>query len=176
MRLLHHLSQARRRALMAFVLAVVGMQALIPAGVMLAPAHGQEQLAQIILCPQTHPLGRAMAAAGDADMARLHAAMGHGPAEPAAHHAGMDHAAMGHAAMGHAPAPADDDVPATQSASPAQSCAFSGLALAGLLPDRADPPAPSSPALAPAQVPLGTLVLFAPDYLRPPLRGPPALI
>ena len=168
MRPLHHLSQARRRALMAFVLAVVGMQALIPAGVMLAPA--QEHLAQIILCPQTHPLGRAMAAAGDADMARLHAAMGHGPAEPAAHHAGMDHAAIGHA-----PAPADDSAPATQTASPAQSCAFSGLALAGLLPDRADPPAPPSPALVPAQVPLGTLVLSAPDYLRPPLRGPPAL-
>lgn len=175
MRLLHHLSQARRRALMAFVLAVVGMQALIPAGIMLAPApaegHAQGQLAQIILCPQTHPLGRAMAAAGDADMARLHAAMGHAPVEPAAHHAGMDHAAMGHA-----PAPADDSAPATQSASPAQSCAFSGLALAGLLPERADPPAPPSPALAPAQVPLGALLVPAPDYLRPPLRGPPALI
>lgn len=163
MRLLRSLTQAHRRALLAFVLAALGMQALVPAGLMLAPssAHG----AAIILCPQTHPLARALGAkadASDAGMAALHAAMGH--------------AVMDHAAMGHAPAPEDDSAPATSSGSNGQTCAFAGAALAGLLPDRAEPPVPLATQPDSAPPPLHPLGLAAPSHLRPPLRAPPALI
>lgn len=170
MKLLRTLSPAHCRALLAFVLAAMWMQALVPAGLMVAPtgAHG----AQIILCPQTHPLARALAARSkapaDAEMAALHAAMGHGP---------MDHGAMDHGAMGHAPAAPDDPAPAPSAAPSPSPCAFAGAgALAALLPERSDVPAAL---LAPPTLPptaLQPLLLAATPRLRPPLRAPPALI
>jgi hypothetical protein len=166
MRLLRSFIPVNRRALLAFVLAALGMQALVPAGLMLAPAaeHG----AAIILCPQTHPLARALGAkadasdSSDASMAALHAAMGHG--------------SMDHAAMGHAPAPEDDSAPATSSGSYGQTCAYAGAALAGLLPDRTEPPVPLAAQTDSAPAPLQPLGLATPAHLRPPLRAPPALI
>jgi len=163
MRLLRPFTQAHRRALLAFVLAALGMQALVPAGLMLAPSAGHG--AAIILCPQTHPLARALgggAEASDADMAALHAAMGHG--------------SMDHAAMGHAPASEDDSSPSSAAGNSGQTCAFAGAALAGLLPDRAEPPvllAAQRNTTPPQLHPLG---LATPAHLRPPLRAPPALI
>lgn len=173
---LRHLMAARRTGLLAFVLAALGMNALVPAGVMLAPAPAD--LAQIILCPQTHPLARAAAAATRApDLAALHAAMGHGAAD---HGAAIDHAAMGHAVMGDAvisgpDAGHDDDAPQTAAANP-QSCAFAGLSLAALLPEGGEFAAPP---LALAIAPPAGLASFTfnpPAHLRPPLRAPPALI
>ena len=163
MRLLRSYTRMHRRALLAFVLAALGMQALMPAGLMLAPssAHG----AAIILCPQTHPLARALGAkadSSDASMAALHAAMGHG--------------SMDHAAMGHAPAPEDDSAPATSSGSYGQTCAYTGAALAGLLPDRTEPPVPLAAQTDSAPAPLQPLGVATPAHLRPPLRAPPALI
>ena len=158
MKLLRTLSAAHSRMLLAFVLAALGMQALVPAELMVAPAAGQG--AAIILCPQSHPLARAAAARATAEMAAMHAAMGHGPAD--------------HAAMGHGPPPDDDAAPA---ASTLQSCAFAGAgALAGLLPDHplADPLAAST--FAAPDTPLRALQITAADHLRPPLRAPPAMI
>lgn len=170
------LMDAHRRALLIFVLAAVGMSALVPAGTMIAPAGTQG--ASIILCPQTHPLARALGAQAAPDMAALHAAMGHG-----GHHAGMDHPAMDHAAMGHAPAVAGDPAPnpdpapdPASTANPQQSCAFASLALAAVLAGRST--ALSAP-LALLPEPLAfpeRLQLVAPAHLRPPLRAPPALI
>lgn len=164
---LRHLCRALPHRLMALVLAALAMQALVPAGLMVVPAPGHG--AQITLCPQTHPLARALAAKATAEMqamAAFHAAMGHGA---------MGHGAMDHAAMGHAPDDTDD--PASSAASAGQSCAFAGAgALAGLLPVRGEaivPPAAQS-VLAPA--PLQPLRLVATSRLRPPLRAPPALI
>lgn len=164
-----HLVQAQGRALLGFVLAALAMQALLPAGLMVAPAaaHG----VQITLCPQTHPLARAaaeQAADHNAAMAAMHAAMGH---------AAMGHAPMDHAAMGHAPASPDDETPPSSAGSPAQSCPFAGAgALAGLLPeDGASLAVPRAEPLAPP-LPLQPLRLATPPRLRPPLRAPPALI
>ena len=173
---------ARRRALLALVLAALGMNALVPAGTMIAPLS--EHGARIILCPQTHPLARAIAAQASAagDMAALHAAMGHGAAHDGHdghdghgdHHAAMDHAAMGHAAA--APDDAAPDPAPGSTAAPAQSCAFVGLALAAILAERSE--APSAP-LPPLPEPLAFAErwqLVAPAHLRPPLRAPPSLI
>jgi hypothetical protein len=199
MNILRPLMQAHRRKMLALVLAALGMIGVLPAGTMIAPAGAQG--GGVILCPQTHPLARALAArsadaqdGGEpaAQMAALHAALGHGPASPSAHdsghhagheadHHGGDHGAplpaVDHAAMGHhAPAPADPAPDPQSTAAPAQSCAFAGLALAALLSERSEAP---SALLAPLPEPpsfLERLRLVAPAHLRPPLRAPPALI
>jgi hypothetical protein len=169
MTLLRHLYRVWPHRLMALVLAALAMQALVPAGLMIAPVAGHG--AQITLCPQTHPLARAAAqkaSDAQADMAAMHAAMGH--AMPA-------HGMVDHAAMGHGPAAPDDGAPAAAAGSPAQSCAFAGAgALAAVLPDdgtHITAQAAQSPA---PPLPLAPLRLAAPPHLRPPLRGPPALI
>jgi hypothetical protein len=167
---LRYLIAARRRALLAFVLAALGMNALVPAGTMIAPTG--EQGASIILCPQTHPLARALRASADPDMAALHAAMGHGE------HMAAD---MDHAAMGHTMPPADDDdapdpAPSSGTAAPGQACAFAGLALAALLAEQSLAPSILPPPLPEPLALLARLQLVAPAHLRPPLRAPPALI
>lgn len=148
--------------LLSFVLTALAMQALMPAGVMIAPAAGQA--AQITLCPQTHPLARTATQRASAEMAEM-----------AAMHAAMGHAVMDHAAMGHGPASPDGQTPAAASAG--QSCAFAGAgALAALLPvflDARVGPVAEPPASA---LPLAPLRLTEPPRLRPPLRGPPVLI
>lgn len=169
MKLLRYLAPARSRALLAFVLAALAMQGIVPAGLMVVPASGHG--AQIILCPQTHPLARALAAqpdaGADAELAAIHAAMGHGD---------MDHAAMGHAAMAPSSAP-DDPAPASSAAPAAQSCAFSGAgALAALLPERSEVPSPLDTVSDLAPAVLVALRLAHPPRLRPPLRAPPVLI
>lgn len=165
MKLVRCLSLVQSRALMVLALSALAMQALIPAGLMVAPSAGHG--AQIILCPQTHPLARALSARSDADadagMAAIHAAMGHGP--------------MDHAAMGHAPAAPDEPALAPSAAPASSACAFAGAgALAALLPERGDAPAAllEPPALPPTM--LQALRLAATPRLRPPLRAPPALI
>lgn len=158
MKALRFLSHAHRRALLGCVLAALGMQALVPAGLMVAPASGHG--AQIILCPQTHPLARAAAAQASAEMVAVHKAMGH---------AVMDHAAMGHAA------PGDDPSPAPSTASSAQSCAFAGAGgLAGLLPDEPTAGAPRAYSVAVSPLPLRQIEVAVARHLRPPLRAPPA--
>lgn len=164
MKLLRYLSPAHSRALLAFVLAALAMQGIVPAGLMVVPASGHG--AQIILCPQTHPLARAFAAqpdaSADAEMAALHAAMGHGDID--------------HVAMDDSSAP-DDPAPASSAAPVAQSCAFSGAgALAAMLPERSEAPSSLDTASDLATSVLAELRLSHPPRLRPPLRAPPALI
>lgn len=166
---LRTLVETRSRQLLSLVLAALAMQALMPAGLMIAPAAGRG--AQIILCPQTHPLARAAAQAASnaqAEMAAMHAAMGH--AMPA-------HGAPDHAAMGHGPPSPDDGAPASAAGSSAQSCAFAGAGgLAGLLPGHVEPGAAQQADPLAAALPLQALRLAEPARLRPPLRAPPALI
>lgn len=152
---LRYLMAARRRALLGFVLAALGIHALLPAGTMIAPT-GQWG-ASVILCPQTHPLARALGTTSAApDMAALHAA------------------------MGHSMAPADDDArdpaPSSGTAAPAQTCTFAGLALAALLTEQSLAPLTLPPPLPEPLALLTRLQLVAPAHLRPPLRAPPALI
>ncbi len=188
-----------RRMMVALALLALGMIGVLPAGTMLAPAGAQGP--GVILCPQTHPLARALAArsaaaqdGGEAaaQIAALHAAMGHGPAHHTPHYSGhhsgheadhhggdhgaptgaTDHAAMGH----HAPAPHDPAPDPQNTAAPPQSCAFAGLALAALLSERSEAP---SALLAPLPEPPSFLErsrLVQPAHLRPPLRAPPWLI
>lgn len=130
------------------LLAVLGMQAFVPAGHMVAPsgAHG----IAITLCPTTHPLARAIA------------------------HRASDAAMKAHAAMGHMPAsPEDDATPATTRGD--TNCAFSALASAALEADRPILDLPGRDA-APAESPaLPELGVTDADRLRPPLRAPPFL-
>ena len=161
MTLLRRLFLAHSRALMVFALSALAMQALVPAGLMIGPGAGHG--AQIILCPQTHPLARAAAANASEELAAMHAAMGHGTRD----HAGTDHGS----------ASPDDPAHASSAASSGQTCAFAGAgALSGLLPDRVDFLAART--LEPSRSPLGLqpLGLIETARLRPPLRAPPALI
>lgn len=161
MKLLRYLALAHSRALMVFALSALAMQALVPAGLMVAPTAGHG--AQIILCPQTHPLARAAATNAAEELAAMHAAMGHG--------------SMDHAAIGHGPTPPDDPAPASSAASSGHSCAFAGAgALSGLLPDRVDSFAART--IEPSRSPLALqpLGLIQTARVRPPSRAPPALI
>lgn len=173
MNALRYLLAQQRLALLAFVLAALGMNALVPAGTMIMPTGGYG--AAIILCPETHPLARALGTAKAPDKAALHDAMGHG--DPHARDlAAMDHHGMDHAAMGHAAEPQGDPAqlpdPMGQSA-PAQSCAFAGLGLAALpIADNVVIPEFSVPLPEPLAH-FARLQLVAPAYLRPPLRAPP---
>lgn len=161
MKHLRRLLLVNYRALLTFVLAALAMQALVPAGLMIAPAQGHG--VQITLCPQTHPLARAAGAKASAEMAAMHAAMGHGPVD--------------HAAMGHMPASPDEPASGSSTASTVQSCAFAGAgALAGLLPEHGADLTPPAAERALLPVPLRTLRLPERPRLRPPLRAPPALI
>ncbi|MGY6550559.1 MAG: hypothetical protein ACXIT4_01550 [Erythrobacter sp.] len=172
---LRHLMAKRRSALLAFVLAALGMNALVPAGLMLAPspAHG----ASIILCPQTHPLARAAAAlpAPDLPAPDPHAAMGHDAAGGHDHHHHHNHHHHHHHAAG-ADAPDDDSAPPASHAAKGAPCAFAGLALAALLPASIAPPAPPVTLAALHPVAARPLRLAPLRHLRPPLRGPPSAI
>lgn len=151
MKLLRSLVRARPRVLLTLVWAALAMQALVPAGLMVVPAAGHG--AQIILCPQTHPLARAIAAKATAEMARMHAAMGHMPSS------------------------SDEPASNPSTASSGQSCAFAGAgALAGFLPEHGADFTPQTTRHALAFMPMQPLRLPEPPRLRPPLRAPPALI
>lgn len=173
MNLLRHLGLINARALLAFAVAALGMQALVPAGLMVAPA--QDHFASIILCPETHPLARAAAEREETPASVQHGAMDTGTHGDHHHHHHDAAPSIDHAAMGHGPANGDGDAPVS-AASNSGPCAFSGLALAGLLTERSYVPSAISPPL-PEQFALPQrLQLVAPAHLRPPLRGPPLLI
>jgi hypothetical protein len=174
MNLLRHLALLNARVLLAFAVAALAMQALVPAGLMVAPA--QDHFASVILCPETHPLARAAAEREQTPPSALLAAIDHGAHADHQHH---DHHAsassIDHAAMGHGVPSDDGDTPAS-AASNSGPCAFSGLSLAGLLTERSYVPSAIPPPL-PEQFALPQrFELVAPAHLRPPLRGPPLLI
>ena len=143
--------QAYGPVLLVLILSALGMNALIPAGYMLAPTA--DGFVAVTACQTTNVLARSLAErdALGAD--------------------GIDHAAMGHVVSG-----ADGDKEEGSGlSSPSKDCAFSALASGATLPDPVDfdwlaalggslePPGLQAISTEPAR------------YLRPPLRGPPLL-
>lgn len=76
------ITRNHRRQMLVFVLFALGMGALVTPGMMIAPSA--DNLFSLTLCPDTHPLARALseltATSGMSDHdAAMHATMGHGP-------------------------------------------------------------------------------------------------
>jgi len=134
---------------LALLLAALGMNAIVPAGHMVAPST--THFVTIDPCPETNALHRALASAP------IHRSVGPD---------GVDHAAMGH----HTPAP-DDEQPASTASK--ADCAFSALAFAGTLPEKPALLAIALDRIAADARPLPILVLAPVRHLRPPLRAPP---
>ena len=142
-------SAMRPGIFLALLLAALGMNAIVPAGHMVAPST--THFVTIDPCPETNALYRALASA------KIHE-----PAAPTA----LDHAAMGH----HTP-PLDDEQPASTASK--ADCAFSALAFAGMLPEKPVEFASAPGGIGPDARPLPTLALAPVRHLRPPLRAPP---
>ena len=147
--------------LLAFVL-----NALAPAGYMIAA--GEHGLPTVSVCPETHPLARAMAAFREGQQTDDGMAMDHASMD----HAEMDHAAMGHAAMGHG-----DEGDSGPTASNGGHCTLAGAAkLAINSPDETILADEIAYVVMLGLKPIRPLALPAQPYLRPPLRGPPPAI
>ena len=147
--------------MVSILLLAFGLNALAPAGYMISATDGG--LPTISVCPETHPLVRVVAAAGERhethdDMAMDHAAMGH---------AAMDHAAMGHT---------DDDGTAPVTASDGHCALASAAKVALHSTDEALLAAEMAYAVLLGLKAIRPLALRAPLHLRPPLRGPPPSI
>ena len=147
---------------MVFILLLAfGLNALAPAGYMISASEGG--LPTISVCPETHPLARAVEAARDRhethdDMAMGHAAMGH---------VVLDHAAMGHA---------DDEGTAPVAVSDGHCALANGAKLALGSTDLSLLAAEMAYAVLLGLKAIRPLALRAPLHLRPPLRGPPPSI
>ena len=147
--------------MVSILLLAFGLNALAPAGYMISATHGG--LPTISVCPETHPLARAVAAAGEQrephdGMEMDHAAMGH---------AALDHAAMGHAG---------DEGTGAFSTSDGHCALASAAKLALHSIDESLLAAEMAYAVLLGLKAIGPLALRAPPHLRPPLRGPPPAI
>jgi len=154
--------------MIAILLLAFGVNVLAPAGYMIAPGHGG--LPTIAVCPETHPLARALAASSPQPQqgaAMDHVAMGH----MAMDHATMDHATMDHSAMGH---DSDDSAPVTANDGHCALASAAKLALhwvgEAVLAEEV------AYAVLLGLKPIRPLVLPSQPFLRPPLRGPPPAI
>lgn len=157
--------------MVSILLLAFGLNALAPAGYMISATDGG--LPTISVCPVTHPLARAVAAAGERHETADDMAMGHAAMD----HAAMDHAALGHvvidhAAMGHA----DDDGTAPATASDGHCALASAAKFALHSADEALLAAEMAYAVLLGLKAIRPLALRAPPHLRPPLRGPPPSI
>ena len=172
---LRHFRRSPPWRMIAILLLAFGVNVLAPAGYMIAPGHGG--LPTIAVCPETHPLARAVAASSATPqahdgMATDHAAVGH---------AVVDHAAMGHHAMSpdamepDAVGPDDDDyAPLTANDG---HCALASAAKTALHSvDEALLAEEVAYAVLLGLRPIRPLALPAQPHLRPPLRGPPPAI
>ncbi len=147
--------------MIAILLLAFGLNVLSPTGYMIAVGKGG--LPTISVCPETHPLARAVAASREGHAAHDSMAMDH---------ADMDHASMDHAAMGHG-----DDGDTSPSAANNGHCALAGVAKIALhsidenllAEEAAHVVLLGLKAIRPIALP-------AQPYLRPPLRGPPPAI
>jgi len=140
-----------RLAVLALLLAGLGLNSLAPAGYMIAPSASG--WLTVVVCPETNALSR-LAASPPADMHIVDQA--------------VDHAAMGHG---------QESDSGSTSAAKAKDCAFGGtlklttgpvdpeLLVAAILFVLLLGLAPSRP-----------IFVNARPYLRPPLRGPPVPI
>ena len=156
--------------MVSILLLAFGLNALTPAGYMISATDGG--LPTISVCPETHPLARAVAASGER----------HETHETAMDHAAMDQAAMGHAAMGHvvvdhaARSHADDEGTAPVAVSDGHCALASAAKLALHSADDALLAAEVAYAVLLGLKAIRPLALRAPPHLRPPLRGPPPAI
>ncbi|GMM91985.1 hypothetical protein [Qipengyuania sp. MTN3-11] len=147
--------------MLVLLLLALGINALAPAGHMIAP--GEHGLPTVSVCPETHPLVRAIAASRE-----QHAMKGHSRAD----HAGMDHMTDAHARMGHA-----DEGDERSSATPDEDCALAGVAQLAIQTIGDDLLAEEMAyAVLIGLASNRPLALRPPTYLRPPLRGPPSAI
>ena len=166
---LQHIRRFPPWRIIAILLLAFGLNALTPSGYMISAGAGG--LPVISVCPETHPLARALTASREeramhGGMAKDHAAMGH---------AAMDHPPMDHATMGHHSGD-DGTAPATATASDGH-CALAGAAKLALSPTDENLLAEEAAyAVLLGLAAIRPLVLRAPPHLRPPLRGPPPAI
>ena len=152
--------------MIGILLLAFALNALAPAGYMIAA--GEHGLPTVSVCPETHPLARAVTAYHEArdrsdGMAKDHASMDH---------ASIDHASIDHAAMGHG-----DEGDPTPTASNGGHCT---LAVAAKLALHSPGETILADEIAYAVMlglrPIRALSLPARPHLRPPLRGPPPSI
>ena len=168
------LGQIRRSTpwrLVSILLLAFGLNALAPAGYMISATEGG--LPTISVCPDTHPLARAVSAARERretqdEMAMEHAATGHA----AMGHDATGHVVVDHAAMGHT----DDDGTARVTASEGHCALASAAKVALHSTDEALLAAEMAYAVLLGVKPIRPLALHTPPHLRPPLRGPPPAI
>lgn len=143
--------QRFRFAIIVLLFAGLGLNALAPAGYMIAPSATGWPV--IVMCPQTHPLARLMALA----------ARDNGSATTTS----VDHAAMGHG----------DDDSNPLAAQHNEDCAFSlALHLATGPIDSELLAALIAFILLLGLIAASRIVIRPSRYLRPPLRGPPVRI
>lgn len=157
--------------MLSILLLAFGLNALAPAGYMISATDGG--LPTISVCPETHPLARVVAAAGERhetheDTAMDHAAMGHAAMD----HVGMGHVVVDHTAMGHT----DDDGTAPVTASDGHCALANAAKLALQSTDEALLAAEMAYAVLLGFKAIRPLTLLAPPHLRPPSRGPPPTI
>tara|TARA_B100000749_G_scaffold194355_1_gene150860 strand:- start:624 stop:1067 length:444 start_codon:yes stop_codon:yes gene_type:complete len=147
--------------MISILLLAFGLNVLAPSGYMIGAADGG--FPTISVCPETHPLARAVAASRERH--EMHGDM-------AMDHAAMDHASMDHAAMGHG-----DDGDTSPSASSTRHCELAGVAKIALHCVDADLLAGEMAyAVLLGLKAIAPIALPAQPYLRPPLRGPPPAI
>jgi uncharacterized protein involved in copper resistance len=157
--------------MVSILLLAFGLNALAPAGYMISATDGG--LPTISVCPETHPLARAVVAAEERhqnhdDMAMDHSGMDHAAMD----HAAMGHAVVEHAAMGHA----DEEGTAPATASDGHCALASAAKLALHSTDEALLAAEMAYAVLLGLKAIRPLALRALPHLRPPLRGPPPAI
>jgi len=154
---------------LTLILLVLGMNALVPVGYMIAPSD--DQLFIVTPCPSTNPLARAV---------HLKTAE---HAKAAGHEKSADHVttgghvttdnmlAMSHAEMGHLPSGTDDGQPS--SAQPKADCAFSTLTFDAINPGKLSLGAVLLAPLAPDTASFADFGVIDKSRLRPPERAPP---
>lgn len=157
--------------MVSILLLAFGLNALAPAGFMISATDGG--LPTISVCPETHPLARAVAAAGEHRETRNDTAMDH----TAMDHAAMDHAAIGHAVVDHAAVGHTDDDRSAPAAASDGHCALASVTKVALhSTDEALLAEEMAYAVLLGLKAISPLALRAPPHLRPPLRGPPPVI
>ena len=157
---------------MVFILLLAfGLNALAPAGYMISAT--ERGLPTISVCPETHPLARAVTASQERLETHDGTAIGHA----AMGHAAMDHAAMGHVAVDYAAMDHADSGGTAPTTASEGHCALASAAKVALhSADEALLAAEMAYAVLLGLKAIRPLALRAPPHLRPPLRGPPPAI
>lgn len=146
---------AQRHLAALLCVAALLLKLVIPSGYMIGEAQGHMA---VVLCPGTMPVADVMPHMSSGDMAMMHGT----PHAALPDHVGSDHGGTGHSDGQHSRA----EMP----------CAFAGLSAAALAAvDPIQLVALLAFVLATGFVAVTAIVRSDPSYLRPPLRGPPAL-